>query len=71
MKKFGLLNFQGSKGSYGFVIIDEEDINQAIDIIDKEKNENDEYSVSSCVERMENFGIKSHEYEEIYVDFGM
>jgi hypothetical protein len=70
-KELAIINFEGSQGSYGHIIIDSKNIEKVEDIVIREKEENDAYSLDSCFNRIEKEGIKIYDSEYYRIDFGM
>ena len=65
------MSFEGSQHSYGHMIIDRADVKRAENISDKEKDDNDEYSVDSVIEKLEEAGIETYDSEYYAFDFGI
>jgi len=66
-----IINLKGSEGSYGHFVIKENDFKRAEELIQQEKEENEEYSVDTCTERIMLAGITIYTSEVEDIDFGM
>lgn len=67
--ELGIISLEGEDGSYGHVVVNSSDVVSVCNIIIREKQENESYSVDSVVDRVITAGIKTYAFE--YLEVGM